>query len=289
MKNKKATTSTDENWDLVIQPKTGWFKLHLADLWRYRDLVVLFVKRDLSVTYKQTVLGPLWFIIQPLFSTIIFTVVFGNIAKISTDGIPPFLFYMAGNVAWGYFANNLNGTSNTFVKNSSIFGKVYFPRIAVPVSIVISNLAKFGVQFLLFMGFYIYFSFSGSDLKLNINIFYMPLLIFQMAILALGMGVFISSLVTKYRDFTVLMTFGVQLWFYATPVVYPVSQVPEKYQMLYLLNPMAVVIENFKYIFFQQGTVYLDMIAISWVTTFVIFFVGLLRFNQVEKGFMDTV
>ncbi|MES0488469.1 MAG: ABC transporter permease [Leptospirales bacterium] len=289
MKNKKTTTTLEETWDLVIEPKTSWFQLHLADLWRYRDLVLLFVKRDLSVTYKQTILGPVWFLIQPLFSTIIFTVIFGKIAKIPTDGIPPFLFYMAGNVAWGYFANSLNGTSNTFVKNSGIFGKVYFPRLAIPLSIVISNLAKFAVQLLLFAGFYSYFALSGAGLKIDINILYLPVIILQMAILALGVGVLISSMVTKYRDLTVLMTFGVQLWMYATPVVYPVSQVPEKYQFFYLLNPMAVIIENFKYIFFHKGTILPDMILISWITTVVIFFLGLLVFNRVEKGFMDTV
>jgi len=285
----KATTSIEENWDLVIQPKTGWFKLHLADLWRYRDLVMLFVKRDLAVTYKQTVLGPFWFIVQPLFTTIIFTVIFGRVAKIPTDGIPPFLFYMAGNVAWGYFALCLSGTSNTFVSNASIFGKVYFPRLSIPVSIVISNLAKLFLKFLMFFGFLVYFYLKGTKISLNLDLLFLPLLIFQMAILGLGMGILISSMVTKYRDLTKLMGFGTQLWMYATPVVYPVSQVPEKYHTLYLLNPMAVIIENFKYIFFQKGTIVPEMIAVSWITTFVIFFIGLLMFNKVEKSFMDTV
>lgn len=280
---------TEQKWDLVIKPKSSLFDLHLADLWRYRDLIFLFVKRDLVVTYKQTILGPLWFIIQPLMTTLIFTVIFGKVAKIPTDGIPPFLFYMAGNVAWGYFATCVNETSNTFVKNAGIFGKVYFPRMTVPVSVVIGSVFKFLLQLTFFVGFYVYFYLNGSDLKITSAIFALPLVILQMGILGLGVGILVSSLVTKYRDLTLLMTFAVQLWMYATPIVYPLSQVPPKYRDLYMLNPMASVVEWFKYSFFGVGSIELHYVATSWGITLLIFFIGLVLFNRIEKSFMDTV
>lgn len=283
------TAETKQDWDLVIKPKSGWFDLHLKDIWRYRDLIYMFVKRDLVVTYKQTVLGPLWFILQPLISTVIFTVIFGNIAKISTDGVPPFLFYMAGTVAWGYFSFCVNGTSNTFVANAGIFGKVYFPRMTVPISIVISSGFKFLLQFALFLGFYFYYMANGANLTINSTILMLPLLVLQMAVLGLGVGIFVSSLVTKYRDLSMLMGFAVQLWMYACPIIYPVSQIPEKYRSYYMLNPMASVIEGFKFAFFGVGSVQMEYVATSWVITLVIFFSGLLLFNRVEKSFMDTV
>ena len=217
--NNPSELSKQEHWDLVIKPKTGWFDIHLGELYRYRDLIYMFVKRDFVTFYKQTILGPLWYIIQPLVNTLVFTIIFGKIAKISTDGIPPFLFYMAGTVVWGYFAACLTGTSNTFVSNAGIFGKVYFPRLTVPVSNVIIGLLQFGIQFVLFLGFLIYFIWRGAEIHPNYFIFAMPLVLLQMAILGLGFGILISSLTTKYRDLTFAMGFGVQLWMYATPVV----------------------------------------------------------------------
>ncbi len=283
------TEQEAEKWDLVILPKRGWFDLHLRDLWRYRDLISLFVKRDFVTFYKQTVLGPLWYIIQPVLITIVFTVIFGKIARISTDGVPRFLFYLAGNVAWGYFANCLNQTSNTFVKNAGVFGKVYFPRLTVPVSIVIINLVKFGIQLTLFIGFYIYFIADGSAVRPTLLILLLPALIFQMAVLGLGAGILVSSLTTKYRDLTFVMSFAVQLWMYASSVVVPASEVPERFLYFYMMNPMASVIEMFRYSFFGVGVVNPVCICISWAVTLVIFFGGVVLFGRIEKSFMDTV
>ncbi|MBX3721901.1 MAG: ABC transporter permease [Turneriella sp.] len=276
-------------WDLIIKPRSGWFELNLGDLWRYRDLIFMFVKRDLVVTYKQTILGPLWFLIQPLFSTVIFTVIFGNVAKLPTDNVPPFLFYMAGTTAWGYFASCITGTSNTFVANAGIFGKVYFPRLTVPISIVISNLFRFSIQFILFLGFYFYFKNDNSAFAFNRSIFLLPLLILEMAILGLGVGILVSSMVTKYRDLNILMGFGVQLWMYACPIIYPVSQVPEKYRAIYMLNPMASIIELFKFAFFGVGVINMHDILTGWIVTFTVLIAGLLLFTRIERTFMDTV
>lgn len=278
-----------EKWDLTIQPKRRWFDLHLQDLWRYKDLISLFVKRDFVTFYKQTVLGPLWYIIQPVLVTVVFTVVFKKIAKISTDGIPAYLFYLSGIIAWNYFANCLNQTSSTFVKNVGIFGKVYFPRLTVPVSIVIINLVKLGIQLLLFVGFYIYFTADGSLVRPTLFVLLLPVLIFQMAVLSLGAGILVSSLTTKYRDLTYVMTFAVQLWMYASSVVIPASSVPEKYQYLYMMNPMASVVEMFRYAFFGVGVVNPVCIAISWGVTLFVLFAGIILFSRIEKSFMDTV
>ena len=283
------TNKEDYNWDLIIRPNAGWFDLHLGDLFKYRDLIYLFVKRDFVTFYKQTILGPLWYIIQPLVNTAIFTVIFGKVAKIPTDGIPPFLFYMSGTVAWGYFATCLNGTSNTFVKNAQIFGKVYFPRLTAPVSVVITGLFQFGIQFVLFLCFYFYFLNSGSDIKPNILILTIPLILFQMAVLGLGTGILVSALVTKYRDLTFAMTFVVQLWMYLTPVVYPLSQVPEKFRMIYVINPMASIVESFRAAFMGVSSVKPEHIAISVSVTILIFLAGLVMFSKVEKTFVDTV
>ncbi len=285
----KKVNDVKEAWDLVIKPKSGWFDLHLKDLWRYRELIFMFMKRDLVVTYKQTILGPLWFLMQPLISTVIFTVVFNRVARIPTDGIPPFLFYLAGTTAWGYFASCVNGTSNTFVSNANIFGKVYFPRMTVPISIVMSNGFKFFLQFSLFLITYLYFILTGLDVNINLAIIGLPLLLLQMAILGLGVGILVSSLVTKYRDLTMLMVFAVQLWMYASPIIYPLSQVPEQYRKIYMLNPMVGIIEWFKYSFFGVGSIQVEYILVGWIVTLVIFFMGLLLFNRIEKSFMDTV
>jgi lipopolysaccharide transport system permease protein len=239
-----GTYREQEKWDLVIQPRKRWFDLHLQDLWRYRDLISLFVKRDFVTFYKQTAFGPLWYIVQPLLTTVVFAVIFGKIAGIPMDGVPPFLFLLAGNVAWGYFANCLNETSTTFVKNAGIFGKVYFPRLTAPVSVVIISLVKFGIQFVLFLGFYIYYIERGSPVRPTSLILLLPVLILQMAVLSLGAGILVSALTTKYRDLTFVMTFAVQLWMYASSVIIPASSIPEKYRPIYMLNPMASVIES---------------------------------------------
>jgi len=278
-----------EKWDLVIQPRRQWFELHLRDLWRYRDLISLFVKRDFVTFYKQTILGPLWYLIQPVLITIVFTVIFGKIARTSTDGIPPFLFYLAGNVAWGYFANCLSQTSNTFVRNAGIFGKVYFPRLTVPVSIVIINLMKFGIQLILFLGFYFYFIASGSPIRPNLLVLLLPVLVFQMAVLSLGSGILVSSLTTKYRDLTYVMSFAVQLWMYASSVVIPASSIPKRYLPIYMLNPMASIVELFRCAFLGQGVVNVVYVSVSWAVTLVVLFGGIILFSRIEKSFMDTV
>jgi len=277
------------DWDLIIRPKTRWFDLHLGDLWRYRDLMMLFVWRDFVASYKQTLLGPFWHLLAPLMSTLIFTVIFGEIARIPTDGLPPFLFYMCGLTAWNYFAACLTGTSGVFLSNANIFGKVYFPRLTVPVSIVISSLVKFGIQFALFIGFMIFFSVRGSALHPNLMILLTPYLLLIMATLGLGVGIIISALTTKYRDLQVLVGFGVQLLMYATPIVYPMSAVPEKYRLLILINPMAPVIETFRYAFLGSGSFSVAHLIYSTIITLIFLMIGILLFNRVEKTFMDTV
>jgi lipopolysaccharide transport system permease protein len=279
----------EDEWTKIIRPVSGWFDIHLGELWRYRDLIMLFVKRDFVSIYKQTILGPLWYLIQPILTTLIFTVIFGKVAKISTDGLPPIMFYLSGVVAWRYFADCLQKTSNTFVGNAHIFGKVYFPRLTVPLSVVISNLIAFAIQLVLFAGFWIYFYAKGTAIQLQFAALLLPLLILQMATLGLGCGIIISSLTTKYRDLTQLVGFGVQLWMYATPVVYPSSIIPEKYQWLMALNPMAPIIEAFRYAFLGVGTVNIGNIVTSVMTTLVLLCVGVVLFSRIEKSFMDTV
>jgi lipopolysaccharide transport system permease protein len=289
--SQPATTSpsaTPEQWDLVMRPKTGWFDLHLSDLWRYRDLTMLFVWRDFVAQYKQTILGPLWHIIQPLFTTILFTLVFGRMAGLSTDGLPQLVFYMAGITCWNYFAECLNRSSGTFINNASIFGKVYFPRLCVPVSIVISNIIKFGIQFALFLVFLGYY-YSRGEVHPNSWILFTPVLVLIMAALGLGTGIIVSSLTIRYRDLQVLITFGVQLLMYATPVIYPLSHVSEKYRWLVLANPMSSIIETFRYAFLGTGTFDLLNLAYSATATLVILFIGIVLFNHVERTFMDTV
>jgi lipopolysaccharide transport system permease protein len=279
----------EESWDLIIQPKSRWFDLQLRDLWRYRDLVMLFVRRDFVAQFKQTILGPLWFILQPLLTTIMFTIVFGQIAQLSTDGLPKILFYLSGNIVWGYFANCLNNTSNTFVANAGLFGKVYFPRLAVPVSIVISQLLTFGLQFGMFLCFLLYYALSGAALTPNATVFLTPLLILLMAGLGLGLGIIFSSLTTKYRDLRFLLTFGVQLLMYATPVIYPLSSIPAKYRLLILANPMTPIIETFRYGFLGSGSFSPVHLAYSAGFTASALFLGILLFSRIERTFMDTV
>jgi lipopolysaccharide transport system permease protein len=276
-------------WDLVIRPRTGWFEINLIELMRFRDLIYLFVKRDFVTFYKQTILGPLWFIIQPLVNTVIFTVIFGKIADIPTDGVPPFIFYLSGTVIWGYFAQCLLSTSNTFVQNSAIFGKVYFPRLSVPISNVISGLFQFGIQFAVFLAFYFYFWYAGAEIKPTYWILGLPLILLQMAVLGFGTGVLLSSLTAKYRDLSFAMTFAVQIWMYLTPVVYPLSQVPEEYRIFYALNPMVALVESFRMAFLGAASVEIFHITLSVSITAIVFVVGVIMFSRVEKTFMDTV
>ncbi|MGH9947776.1 MAG: ABC transporter permease [Pyrinomonadaceae bacterium] len=283
------TSGENEDWSLIIRPKSGWFDLHLADLWRYRDLVFMFVKRDFVSFYKQTILGPLWFVIQPLLTTLTFTIIFGNIAQISTDGLPKILFYMSGVTAWNYFADCLTKTSETFNANASIFGKVYFPRLAVPISIVISNLIKFGIQLCLFLGFFFYFFANGSEIGPKPILLLLPVLLMMMAALGLGSGIIVSSLTTRYRDLRFLVQFGTQLLMYTTPVIFPLSKIPEEYRWLIVLNPMTSIIETFRYAFLGSGTFSWELLGYSAVTTLLILAVGVVMFNRVEKTFMDTV
>ena len=278
-----------ENWDLIITPHKKWYDLQLGDLWRYRDLIALFVRRDFVSRFKQTILGPLWYIIQPLFTSIVFTVIFGQIAKLPTDGLPQILFYMSGTVLWHYFSGCLNGTANTFVSNAGIFGKVYFPRLVTPISLVISNLISFAIQFLFFLGFLVYFVLNGAEVRLTSWALTLPLMVIIMAGLGLGVGIIVSSVTTKYRDLSYLVGFGVSLWMYATPVIYPVSTIPERWRWLADVNPMTPIIETFRAGFLGAGDGSWRGLAYSAGFMLVILFIGIVIFNRVEKTFIDTV
>jgi len=284
-----SSASRSEKWDLVIRSNTGWFDLHLADVWRYRDLTLLFVWRDFVAQYKQTILGPLWHLIQPLFTTALFTLVFSKVANLSTDTLPPILFYMAGVTCWNYFAECLNRTSATFIQNASIFGKVYFPRLSVPVSVVLSNIIKFAIQFSLFLAFVGYYYVKGAAIRPNMYVLLTPLVLLIMAALGLGLGIIVSSLTTKYRDLQVLVTFGVQLLMFVTPVVYPVSMVSHQYRWLILANPMTALVETFRYSFLGAGTFDPWQLVYSSAATLIILCIGVVLFNHVERTFMDTV
>ena len=286
----------EENWDIVIKPKEKLLSVDFGELWRYRDLCSLFVKRNIVVQYKQTILGPLWYVIQPALTVIMYMVVFGGIAGIPTDGVPQPLFYLAGVCMWQYFADCLNATSNTFVKNSGIFGKVYFPRLVMPISDVLSNLLRFAIQFGLFVLVYVVYAVTGCPAHLTWHALLFPVLVLMMAGLALGFGILISSMTTKYRDLQILFTFIVQLWMYATPIVYPLSQVEDKVvaginlHTVMALNPVTSIIETFKYGFLGAG----DFIGWGWLAYSFIFMLillalGVIVFNKVQKSFMDTV
>jgi lipopolysaccharide transport system permease protein len=283
------TNPIPEQWDLIIRPQRNWFDLRLGELWKYRDLVMLFVRRDFVSVYKQTILGPLWYLIQPLLTTITFTIIFGSIARLPTDGLPQFLFYMSGTVIWTYFADCLTKTSNTFVQNAQLFGKVYFPRLAVPVSILLSNLIAFVIQFTFFLAFMLFFAMQGSAIQPNWWILLSPVLVLMMAGLGLGFGIIVSSLTTKYRDLRFLVQFGVALLMYATPVIYPVSAIPTQWQWVIQINPMTPVVEAFRYAFLGAGTVDLGHLLYAFVFMLVIVAIGALLFNRVEATFMDTV
>lgn len=289
VKNLMNKISSEPEWSLEIKPVSGWFNFHLKDLWRYRDLLFMFVKRDFVAVYKQTILGPFWFFIQPILTSATFTIVFGNIAKIPTDGIPAPLFYLSGIVCWSYFADCLNRTSGTFIVNANIFGKVYFPRLISPISNVISILLKFGIQLTLLVVFIIYFKMNGANISPNLYILLTPYLILLMAALGLGSGIIVSSLTTKYRDLSFLVSFGVQLLMYATPVIYPLSSAPEKYKWLILANPMTSVIETFKFAYLGAGSFNIYYLLYSTTFAIVVLSVGIVVFNRVEKNFIDTV
>jgi lipopolysaccharide transport system permease protein len=278
-----------EKWDKEITPKKSLFDLNLHQIWKFKDLLFLFVWRDFVSVYKQTILGPLWFFIQPILTSITFTIIFGNFAQISTDGMPKLIFYMAGITMWNYFADCLNKTSNTFVANQGLFGKVYFPRLIVPLSIIVTNLLKFGIQIILFMGFWTYFCLTTESLEPNLYILAFPLLVLIMAALGLGFGMVISALTTKYRDLAFLIGFGVQLLMYGSPIIYPMSTVPEKHQWIIKLNPMTSIIDTFKHAFMGTGSFDGYNLLYSCIFAVCILFLGLVVFNKVEKSFIDTV
>lgn len=279
----------NQDWTLEIKPKKHLFDVNIKEIWKYKDLIFLFVRRDFVARYKQTILGPLWFLIQPLLTTLMFVVVFGNIAKIPTDGLPQLLFYMSGITAWNYFSMSLNSTSNTFVANAGIFGKVYFPRLVIPISSIISGLIQFGIQFLFLGLFMIYYAIIGADFSPNIYILLIPVLIFLMAGLGLGFGIIISSLTTKYRDLTNLVGFGVQLWMYGSPIIYSMSEIPEKYKIFVLANPVSPIIEAFRYALLGKGELNFWYLFYSFGFMIVVLFIGVLLFNKIEQTFMDTV
>lgn len=282
-----------QNWTEEISPKHSLFDFKLKETWQYRDLIILMVRRNFVANYKQTILGPLWFFINPILTSLIFTVIFGGIAGIKTDGIPGILFYLSGLTLWNYFQDCLIGTSNVFRDNASIFGKVYFPRLIMPLSIVIGNLLKFGIQFLLFIIFLIYYLLKGIEIHCNIYMLLLPFLLILMAGIGLGLGMIISSMTTKYRDLSYLLSFGVSLLMYATPIIYPMSmifkRIPEKFHWIAMVNPLSPIIEAFKYAFLGQGILSWGGLLYSTIFTFLSLFFGILIFNKVERSFMDIV
>lgn len=280
----------NEEWTTVIKPKTGWFDINFKEILQYRDLIFMFVKRNFISSYKQTILGPLWFIISPLLTSSMLTVVFGKIAGMSTDGVPQFLYYMAGNTAWTYFSSCLTSTSSTFTGNAGLFGKVYFPRLITPISTVIYAIFSFLIQLCLMLALMAYFVFVQHEgIHPNICILLVPLLVLQMAMMGMGFGIIISSLTTKYRDLMVLVGFGVQLWMYGTPIAYPLSAVPFGLEKVIRCNPMTPVVNNFKYAFLGCGQFEVHSWIVSWIVTLVVLAAGVVLFSRVEKTFMDTV
>lgn len=288
-KEKMNFNSQSKDWDLIIKGHTSLFDIKFKDLWSYRDLLVLFVKRDFVSFYKQTILGPLWFFIQPIFTTIVFSFVFGKLAGISTDGLPQFLFYLSGITAWNYFSDCLNKTSTVFKDNANIFGKVYFPRLIMPLSIIVSNLIRFGVQLLLFITMMIYFWLQGADFHVTYALMFFPILLLLMALLGLGTGLIITAVTTKYKDLTFLVTFGVQLLMYATTVIYPLSAAPSQYKRFIELNPMTGIIEAFRFAFLGKGEFSVWSIGYSTIITLIVMFLGIVIFNKTEKNFVDTI
>ena len=287
-------TEAEDSWLYVISSKRKLIDFNFKEIWSYRDLLVLFVKRDIVTVYKQTILGPLWFVIQPLLTSVIFTLIFNRLGQIQTNGIDPFLFNLAGITAWNYFKECLTGTSNTFTANQNIFGKVYFPRVILPLSITISNLLKFGIQLIIFFGFWIYFNYQGMNITLNMEyIFLFPVYVFMMATLGLGMGMIISSMTTKYRDLTILVSFAVQLLMFLSAVPYPVAEAKAKFSkniaMFVEYNPLTQIIEGFRFLVFDAGSFSWFGFFYTLIISVVLFLIGLLIFNRTEKTFIDTV
>ncbi|MEI8294329.1 MAG: ABC transporter permease [bacterium] len=279
-------------YEIVIKPSKSWFGLDLAEIWRYRDLLFLLVHRDFVSNYKQTILGPLWFIIQPLITTVIFTIIFGKVAQIPTDGMPPMLFYLAGLLGWNFFSRTLGGTSTTLVSNVGLFGKVYFPRLVVPLSAVVSNYIALAIQLVTFLCFWIYYKFCtsvGASIHVGWDLLTFPLVILQISALALGVGLWLSALTAKYRDLGFLTGTMIQLWMYATPIIYPVSQIPEKWRWVSSLNPMEKPVVAIRDMFIGRNVSSVSDFGISAAMTLLILFTGILIFNKVEKTFVDTV
>jgi len=278
-----------EEWDQIIKPKIGLFDINFRETWQYRDLIALFVRRDFIYVYKQTILGPLWYLIQPLLTTLVFTVVFSNLAKIPTDGLHPVLFYLAGTVCWNYFSESVRKTSATFVNNASLLGKVYFPRLVMPISIVITTMFSFVVQIILLAGFIVFYSFQGVAVHINAAIAFLPLLLLLMAFLGLGLGIIVSAMTVKYRDLIYLINFSIQLLMYATPVIYSVSSISGPARIILLLNPMSSIIEFFRYAFLGKGFFDPYWMMYSFAFTGIIFFIGVIMYNRVERTFLDTI
>jgi lipopolysaccharide transport system permease protein len=282
-------SQSKDDWTLIIKPRKRLLEINLKELWDYRDLIVLFVRRDIYTKYKQTILGPIWFVIQPVLTTLMYMLVFGRIANIPTENTPPLLFYLSGIVAWTYFSVCLNNTAITFVSNANLFGKVYFPRLAIPVSIIISNLIQFFIQFLLLISVMIFYSFKGTQFHFGYNLVLLPFLILLLALSGLGFGILISALTTKYRDLTNLLGFGLQLWMYATPIIYPLSVIPDKYKILIIANPLTPIIISFKSILLGTESASPGQLIYSFLFTLVILITGVLIYNKTEQSFMDVI
>ena len=287
-KKKEYVDLGKETWTMEIRPSTSFFQLNIKEILEYKDLIFLFVQRDFKTMYKQTILGPAWILIRPLLTTVVFTVVFGRIASISTDGVPDFLFYMAGNILWSYFSGCLQTTANAFLGNARLFGKVYFPRVVMPISVSLSKLITFGAQFLLLLLFVVWYQYRGG-VQISWFCRVTPLVLLQRALLAIGTGMILASFTTKYRDLQVLVDFGIQLWMYATPVVYPMSEIPKQWQWIILLNPAAPAVECFRYGWLGSGTFPIMWFSIACVITVGIALLGMLLFNRTQRTFMDTV
>ena len=282
-------TEDNQYWDIVIKPNKGFDGFHFKELVHYSDLIFLFVRRDFVAQYKQTILGPLWYIIQPLLTTVVFTVIFGNVAKIPTDGLPRPLFYMAGLTLWNFFQTTLVEISNTFVKNSQLFSKVFFPRMIAPISTVVSKYIAFSIQLLLFLGIFFYYLSISSAVHPNLYLLFLPLMILQASILALACGIIITSVTVKYRDLQYLVNFGMQLWMYGSPIVYPISQIPEKWRWIPALNPMAYTVDLFKYAFTGVGECNLKYFGFGWIITALLALWGIAAYAKAEKTFVDKV
>lgn len=289
MTKNKIKNEDNEKWDIILQPKTKLLDLQIREIIRYRDLVLLFIKRDFTTAYKQTILGPIWYIIQPLFSTIMYTFIFGNLAQIGTDGVPYLLFYFAGTMLWTYFTGTLNSASSIFTTNSGLFGKIYFPRLTVPISTTVGHIIKLGIQFACLLVFYIYYLIVGANVQPSWWILAFPLLVIWIGFLGCGIGMMISALTTKYRDLNQLLSFGISLAMYATPIVYPLSEAPANLAWVFYINPMSAPVELFRIWFYGAGSVPTPMIFLSLGMTAVIFFFGLVLFNRNERTFVDVV